>query len=89
MPRQSTLNMKVGQRLTLAILSINCANPALSAQVVARGANSTASLSLRDDGRSVDQVAGDGIFSGVWTATQPGTVQLSFPGNDIVTVRVK
>ena len=37
---------------------------------------------------AADQAAGDGIYSGQWTPSAPGTYTLTFPGNDKVTVNV-
>jgi subtilisin family serine protease len=76
----------VGTPVDLAALHINCAAPngAVTVTVEPGGA----SVVLQDGGAAPDQSAGDGIYSGRWTPTAPGTYTLTFPGGDAVTVAV-
>lgn len=89
LPRASSVTMRVGQRLLLGILSINCeaSNRASSMLTVSNGIRLTA-LTLQDNGLGYDQVTDDGVFTGVFTASTSGNYTLRFPNNDAVTIRV-
>jgi len=82
------ITLAVGGTLALEAININCANP--NGNVVVNVAPSGDTVTLVDDGTGNDEVAGDGIYSGTWTATAPGTYTLTFPGRagDVVNVVV-
>jgi subtilisin family serine protease len=82
------ITLAVGAVLRLEALNINCANP--NGPVVVTVAETGQSVTLVDDGSGVDEVAGDGIYAGTWTAPAAGTYTLTFPGRagDVVTVQV-
>jgi hypothetical protein len=84
-PATSIVTGSVGSPVTLAYLSINCAQPNGPVNVLDPNGNS---ISLVDDGTGVDQAAGDGTFSGQWTPQAPGVYNLTFPGEDTITVQV-
>src|SRR5882762_5955868 len=83
-----TITLAVGASLPLEAININCANP--NGNVVVAVAPSGETVTLVDDGTGTDEVAGDGIYSGVWKPTAPGTYTLTFPGRagDVVNVEV-
>ena len=82
----SFLEMGIGAQLELAVLHINCADPNGNVTVTVSPTNET--ITLLDNGLNNDLVAGDGIYSGTWTAPASGTFTLNFPGGDILTVYV-
>jgi len=90
LPRQTSVSLKLGQALPLAVVSINCDKPMQSPtlQVVASSRAASMTVALKDNGAGPDQVAGDGVFSGVWKPTTKGNYQLRFPGNDVVSVTI-
>lgn len=83
-----TITLAVGGSLRLEAINIRCGTP--NGNVVVRVAPSGEIVTLVDDGTNTDEVAGDGIYSGVWTATAPGSYTLTFPGRagDVVNVEV-
>jgi subtilisin family serine protease len=84
-PIASTISASPGVPVLLASLNIKCANPNGNVSVsVSTGDN----ITLVDDGSAPDQAAGDGIYSGQWTPSTPGTYTITFPGNDKITVNV-
>lgn len=89
LPRASSVTMRLGQRLLLGILSINCevSNRTSSMLTVSNGIRVTA-LTLQDNGLGYDQVASDGVFTGIFTASTTGNYTLRFPNNDAVSIRV-
>ncbi len=52
-------------------------SPILNADVTVSFDNGEQPISLADDGHSVDQVAGDGYYSGTWTPNLSGNVTLT------------
>jgi hypothetical protein len=82
------ITLAVGASLTLEAVNINCAMP--NGNVVVTVAPGGQSATLLDDGTGVDEVAGDGIYTGTWTPTAAGTYTLTFPGRagDVVNVTV-
>ncbi len=74
-----------GQAITLSVLNINCASPNGEVTVTVSGGN--APVTLKDDGVSPDQVAGDGIYSGSFTPIS-GRYTLTFPAGDNVIVEI-
>lgn len=82
-PVQSSVTTTVGTATTLAALNINCATGAGSVTVTASDGEV---LTLRDDGVAPDQVAADGTYSGSFVPGSIGTIVLTFPGSDAVTV---
>ena len=85
-PIADIINGSVGQPIDLAALHINCANP--NGDVVLTVDPTGESVTLTDDGAASDQAAGDGIYSGQWTPSSPGTFILTFPDGDTITVLV-
>ena len=82
------VTLAIGAALRLEALHINCAAP--GGAVVVSVAETGESVTLADDGSGADEVAGDGIYAGTWTAAAAGTYTLTFPGRsgDVVTVQV-
>lgn len=81
--------VSAGMRIPLRAMHINCAFPngSLSVAVAPTGE----SIALADDGSGDDEVAGDGIYNGHWTAPAAGgTYELTFasPIGDVVVVEV-
>jgi hypothetical protein len=85
-PIADTVAATVGSPITLQALSINCAVPAGPVTVSVSPGGQT--VTLTDDGTNVDQAAGDGIFTGQWTPSAPGSYTLTFPWGDPVQVEV-
>ena len=84
-PITSTISASPGVPVLLASLNIKCANPNGNLSV---SVSSGGTITLLDDGSAPDQAAGDGIYSGQWIPSAPGTYTLTFPGNDKITVNV-
>src|SRR5436190_6377492 len=64
--------------MTIAALHITCGSP--SGDVVATIDPGGDMVTLLDDGAGVDQVAGDGVYSGQWTPEASGAYSLEFAG---------
>lgn len=77
LPIPNTIGGTQGSAVTLQALSINCAAAAGPVTVTVSPGGQT--VTLFDDGTNGDQAAGDGIFSGQWTPTGPGSYTLTFP----------
>ncbi|MBS0395341.1 MAG: VCBS repeat-containing protein, partial [Proteobacteria bacterium] len=80
--------LAVGGTLRLEAININCALP--NGAVVVTVAETGEQVTLVDDGTGTDEVAGDGLYAGTWTAHAAGTYTLTFPGRagDVLTVDV-
>jgi subtilisin family serine protease len=85
-PTQDALPGTSGQPITLAVLHINCAQPAGAVQVTVSPGGQT--ISLADNGTGPDQAAGDGIYSAQWVPPGPGNYTLTFPTGNPVQVTV-
>lgn len=85
-PIGTTITAAVGTPVNLAALHINCANPNGSVTVTVDPGSQT--VTLLDNGSGFDQAEGDGIYSGQWIPLAGGTYTLTFPGGDVVTVRI-
>jgi subtilisin family serine protease len=85
-PVLDTISASVGTPITLSMLHINCVAPAggMSVQISGGGPEVT----LVDDGTGADLAAGDGIYTGQWTPTAPGSYTLSYPDGSVVNVEV-
>jgi subtilisin family serine protease len=70
----------------LAALNINCGTPAGNVTVTVNPGGQT--VMLRDDGLGRDQVAGDGVYTAVWTPSAGGSFDLAFPDGSTVHVDV-
>lgn len=77
---QTTTSTKIsGSQLGLAMLNINCASPAGTVNVTTTGPSAVSAVTLQDNGLGFDDVAGDGIYSGYWTApATTGSYTLTF-----------
>jgi subtilisin family serine protease len=82
-PLTNAVSGPAGAPITLRVVNINCGNPNGDVTVTVSGGNP--SITLKDNGVSPDQAAGDGVYSGAFTPTS-GTYTLTFPGGDTVTV---
>jgi hypothetical protein len=71
------LHRPVGDRVLIRALHIRCASP--DGNVTVSVAPSGELVTLRDDGAGDDDVAGDGVYSGAWTALAAGTFTFAFP----------
>jgi subtilisin family serine protease len=90
LPRPSTVSGSVGTAITLSALSINCASNTGSTVLV--GVSNGQAVTLRDDGVSLDQAAGDGVYVGSFVPTSVpagNRFVLTFPGGDTVTVEMQ
>lgn len=67
-PQSTTLTLVAGAKAELAVLNINCQNPAGKINVTTDGPGAVAPVTLLDDGLGFDGAANDGIYSGFWTA---------------------
>lgn len=85
-PVQSAITGYVGVPLTLTALNINCA--AGNGDVVVAVSPDNSTVTLKDDGVTPDQAAGDGIYSGSFVPSASKQFVLTFPGNDKLTVQV-
>ncbi|MEK6748701.1 MAG: Calx-beta domain-containing protein [Pseudomonadota bacterium] len=87
-PQVTGVTKIAGTQLGLAAMNINCATPA-GTMTVSTSAGAVATLTLQDDGLGFDDVAGDGIYSGYWTApVAAGTYTLTFSNAQTLTVVV-
>lgn len=84
-PRRDIVPMVIGESLSLKVLNANCSEAAGSVTITGPGGSP---ITLHDDGQSGDSIAGDGIDTATWKATEAGTFQFTFPSNDVVTVKV-
>ncbi len=78
-------------QIHLAALNINCATPNgndVAVPVKNQAGQTIQTVTLLDNGVAPDQVAGDGIFSAFFVPQTAEQLTLTFPGNDVVTVRV-
>jgi len=73
-----------GRSVELAMLHINCANPNGTVDVTVSPGGEV--ITLLDDGLGTDQVAGDGIYSGVYNLPGKDTYTFSFPDGSQVEV---
>lgn len=85
-PTVDVLPATVGQAINLAVINVNCGNPAGGVQVTVQPGGQT--ITLLDSGQSPDQTAGDGIYTGVFTPQAVDNYLLTFPGGDTVQVEV-
>lgn len=85
-PAGRALAAHVGVPLPIRVLHIDCSEPAGDVEVLVDPGSER--IQLRDDGESGDQVAGDGIYSALWTPDAEGRYELTFPGSEIVPLRV-
>jgi subtilisin family serine protease len=86
LPVQSTVSGSVGTPITLAFLNINCSQPAGNVTVTVNPGSQN--VTLVDNGTSPDLAANDGIYTGSWTPTAPGSYSLTFPDGSTVNVEV-
>jgi hypothetical protein len=76
----------LGGPVPVAALHINCASPNGNVDVVVSPGDAT--FTLLDDGTGGDLEAGDGIYTGEWTPSAPGSHTLTFTGGATLTVQV-
>jgi subtilisin family serine protease len=85
-PVPTSVKAVFGRPMELSVLNIRCAAP--NGNVTVTVSPGGQAITLRDDGAGFDQQAGDGIYSGQWTPTAQGDSSLTFPGPDVVPVKV-
>ncbi len=85
-PTINALNAYLGTSIILSVLHINCEVPNGEVTVIINPGGYA--LTLKDNGVTPDQEAGDGIYTAEWTPTSEGIFTLAFPSNDLVAVRV-
>jgi hypothetical protein len=85
-PLFETISLAVGASLLLEAINIDCATPNGNVTVDIEPGGET--VTLVDDGTGNDEVAGDGVYTGAWTATAGGSYTLTFPTGDVVNVVV-
>ncbi len=81
-----TISLAIGASLPLEAINIDCAAPNGNVTVDVEPGGTT--VLLVDDGTGNDEVAGDGVYSGAWTASAGGHYTLTFPTGDVVNVVV-
>lgn len=86
LPVADTFTATAGNPVTVAAMSINCAQPSGPVRVAVTPGGQT--VTLADDGIAPDQAAGDGIFTAQWTPSSAGSYVLTFPWGDAVQVEV-
>jgi subtilisin family serine protease len=67
--------------LGLAVLNLDCADPAGPVSVTVSPGDET--VELADDGSGFDQVAGDGTYSAYWTPPAVGSYAIDFPDGEL------
>jgi len=85
-PIADTATGSVGTAIGLSALNINCAAP--NGDVVVTVNPGGQIVTLLDDGSGLDQVAGDGNYSGQWTPETAGAFTLAFPDGSVLAVSV-
>ena len=77
---------KAHEPILLEVLHLNCENPNGAVTVSISPGGTT--ITLHDDGLNGDKLAGDGLYSAIWTPTVNGTYTLTFGGsvNDSVSI---
>ena len=85
-PLFETISLAVGASLPLEAINIDCAAPNGDVTVDVEPGGEV--VTLVDDGTGHDEVAGDGVYTGAWTATAGGSYTLTFPTGDVVNVVV-
>jgi hypothetical protein len=83
-PMGSTVSIPLGDSLQVMAYHLRCDSPAGAPEVtIAPGGGS---LTLKDDGRYGDEVAGDGLYVGFFEPPAAGTYTLTFPNGETLTV---
>ena len=85
-PLTDTVLRLPGSTVNLASLHINCGEPNGSVSVSVSSSEGNSTIDLEDDGLGNDLVAGDGIYSGTYTASTATDQSLTFPGGDVVDI---
>ena len=85
-PIGSAPAVAAGAPVSLAVLHINCALPNGNVDVTINPGGTT--VTLKDDGAAPDLAAGDGIYSGQFTAGAPGAYTVSITGGETFTLNV-
>ncbi|HYH94509.1 S8 family serine peptidase [Hyalangium sp.] len=85
-PVADTVTANIYDQVQLIAYNVNCDSPVGSATVTV--APSGESFNLTDSGQYGDEVPGDGMYTGFFEPTVPGTYTLTFPGGDTLTVNV-
>lgn len=86
LPIADVISGSVGSPVTVAFLNINCAEPAGNVTVSVMPGGQT--VPLADDGSGADITANDGIYTGQWTPSAPGSYALKFPDGSTAAVEV-
>jgi len=86
LPVTNALISAVGTPIDLSALHINCAVPNGDVNVTVNPGGQVVTLS--DNGLGPDLVSGDGIYSGQWAPAAEGIFTVTFPGGDVVAVKV-
>ena len=85
-PTSDVVTTFVGVPISLKAVHVNCAAPNGAVDVTVNPGGQV--ITLLDGGVSPDQVAGDGTYAGQYTPSSSGTHTVTFPGGDIVTLKV-
>jgi hypothetical protein len=85
-PNFETITLAPGGSLKLEAINIKCAMP--NGNVIVNVEPGGDTVTLVDDGTGNDEVAGDGLYTAVWTASAAGSYTLTFPTGDVVNVVV-
>lgn len=85
LPKTDSVKLKLGHSLPLAFLSINCDQPAeiRSVSVETPDSGTRSLVDLKDDGKGLDEVKEDGIFSATFQPPKKGTYTLRFPDSKV------
>ncbi len=72
-PYKALLLGSVGKPFRVTALHINCEAPAGPVNATVAGTT----ITLQDDGGDLDEIAGDGVYSGEWIPTAPGAYTIA------------
>jgi Subtilase family/FG-GAP-like repeat len=85
-PLADVISGSVGSPVTFAFLNIQCGQPAGSVAAVLTPGNQK--IVMVDDGTGADVAANDGIYTGQWTPSAPGSYTLGFPDGSTAGIEV-
>lgn len=83
-PRNSGVSVAVGGKLKISALNINCGTPAGDVNVDIEPGGTL--LTLHDDGKAPDEIAGDGVYSAYFEPQAVGTYTATLSNGDSFTI---
>lgn len=85
-PIKDELLVPVGEKIIFSVLNINCSNP--NGEVSIAPSFKDEHMILKDSGEAMDTVAGDGIYTIEWLASEAGRFEFLLSNDDHVVVNV-